>query len=220
MVATAMAHPAPSPDEWRVEINLDDPDHGYSLSERLRAHDLDDRARERLADRVIVTRDDAHVFLYAGGQPAAREAERVARELIEGEDLTGTVSVTRWHPDEEAWRDASEPLPSTDEERREERERHLAAETREVAEGGDYDWEVRVRLERHADTRELAERLEGEGLPVTRRWRYLLVGALTEEGAGELAERIAAEAPPGTEARVEARLSEPTDPLFVFIESR
>lgn len=215
-----MAGPAETRDEWRVEINLDDPDHGYSLSERLRAHDLDDQARERLADRVVVTRDDAHVFLYAGAEPAAREAQRVARDLVEREGLTGTVSVTRWHPDEEAWRDASQPLPDTEEERREEHERHLAAEMREVAEEGEFDWEVRVRLERHGDTRELADRLEAEGLPVTRRWRYLLVGALTEAGAAEMAERIVAHGPPGTDARVEARLTEPTDPLFVFLESR
>jgi hypothetical protein len=215
-----MPEPAPSTDEWRVEVNLDDPEHGYSLSERLRSHDLDDQARKRLADRVIVTRDDAHVFLYAGAEPAAREAERVARELLEGGDLSGAIAVTRWHPDEEAWRDASEPLPSTEAEREAERERHLAAETREAAEEGEFDWEVRVRLERHADTRKLAKRLESEGLPVTRRWRYLLVGALTEDGAGELAERIADEGPPGTETSVEARLTEPTHPLFVFLESR
>lgn len=215
-----MPEPAPSQDEWRVEVDLDDPDHGYSLSERLRAHDLDDRARERLSDRVIVTRDGAHVFLYAGVAGAAREAERVARELLEAEDLKGSVSVTRWHPEEEAWKDASEPLPSTEEERREERRRHLAAEARKAAEEGEFDWEVRVALPSHADTRELADRLESEGVALTRRWRYLLVGAPTERAASELAERIVAEAPPGTEARVEARLTEPTDPLFVFLESR
>ena len=207
-------------DEWRVEVNLDDPDHGYPLSERLRSHDLDDQARERLADRVIVTRDGPHLFLYAGAEGAAREAERVARELLEAEDVTGTVAVTRWHPDEEAWLDASEPLPASEGERQAERERHVAAEEREVAEEGDYDWEVRVRLESHSDTRALADRLEAEGLPVTRRWRYLLVGALTEESAGELAGRIADEGPAGTEVEVEPRLSEPTHPLFVFLESR
>lgn len=208
------------PDEWRVEVNLDDAEHGYSLSERLRAHDLDDEARERLSDRVIVTRDGPHLFLYAGSEEAAREAERVARELVDAGQLTAEVSVTRWHPDEEVWRDASEPLPRTDAEREAERMRHVAAERREVEEDGEFDWEVRVRLERHADTRELAERLSAEGLTVTRRWRYLLVGALTEEEARDLAERIVAEGPPGTEATVEPRLTEPTHPLFVFLESR
>lgn len=207
-------------DEWRVEVNLDDPEHGYSLSERLRAHDLDDRARERLSDRVIVTRDGAQVFLYAGSEDAAREAERVARELVGADELSAEVSVTRWHPDEETWRDASEPLPRTEEEREAERERHVDAERREAAEEGEFDWEVRVRLESHADTKELGDRLDGEGLSVTRRWRYLLVGALTEEDARALAERTVAEGPTGTEASVEPRLSEPTHPLFVFLESR
>lgn len=215
-----MPNPAASPDEWRVEVNLDDPEHGYPLSERLRARDLDDRARERLSDRVIVTRDGAHLFLYAGAEPAAWEAERVARELLDGEEVTGTVAVTRWHPEEEAWRDASEPLPITEEERAAERERHLSAELREAEEEGEFDWEVRVSLPSHTDTRRLAERLEADGLPVTRRWRYLLVGAPTEEAAGELAERTRSGGPPGTEARVEPRLTEPTDPLFVFLESR
>src|SRR2546423_822907 len=74
------------------------------------------------------------------------------------------------------------------------------------------DWRVHVRLgeHRHAlelphrrDAAELEERLEAEGLPVTRRWRYLLVGALNEEEANELAERLRAEAPPGSEVTVE-----------------
>lgn len=212
--------PAPPTDEWRVEVDLDDPEHGYSLSERLRAHDLDDRARDRLSDRVIVTRDGPHLFLYAGAELAAREAERVARELVEAGGLTARFGVTRWHPDEEAWKDASEPLPRTEEEREAEREQHIAAEKREAAEEGEFDWEVRVRLESRGEADALGERLEAEGLSVTRRWRYLVVGALTEEHASGLADRILAEAPPETEARVEARLTEPTHPLFVFLESR
>lgn len=215
-----MATPSDRQDEWRVEVNLDDPEHGYSLPERLRAHDLDDKARERLSDRVIVTRDGPHVFLYAGSEGAAREAERVARELLDADELSAEVAVTRWHPAEEAWRDASEPLPRTEQEVEAERRRRIEAERREVQEEGEFDWEVRVRLERHADTKELAASLDSEGLPVTRRWRYLLVGALTEEAARELSERILARAPEGTAAVVEPRLTEPTHPLFVFLESR
>lgn len=207
-------------DEWRVEVDLDDPDHGYSLSERLRSHDLDDEARERLSDRVLVTRDGPRIFLYAGGEAQAREAERVIRELIAGDQLTATVALTRWHPLEESWRDASEPLPRSEDEVRAEHERKLAAETREAAEEGDLDWEVRLELGSYAATTELARELEDEGLPVLRRWRYLLVGALTEEGAHSLAQRLLARAPEGAEARVVPRLDEPTDPLFVFLESR
>jgi hypothetical protein len=207
-------------DEWRVEVELDDPEHGYGLTERLRAHDIDDDARERLGDRVIVTRDGSHVFLYAGGEAEAREAERVMRDLIDASELSAVVSLTRWHPVEEAWRDASVPLPETDEERAEEQRRREAAERREVADEGEYDWEVRLELGNHRDTVELGRRLEGEGLPVIRRWRYLLVGALTEERATELRERLLAEAPEGASATVEPRLSEATHPLLVFLESR
>lgn len=208
-------------DEWRVEVEIGDPDQGHSLSERLRAHDLDDEARERLSDRVIVTRDGARIFLYAGAEPAAREAERVMRDLVAAAKLQARISLLRWHPVEEAWKDASEPLPESEAERAAERERKLAAERRELAEEGEFDWEVRIELDSRSATAALAERLEAEGRDVTRRWRYLLVGALTEEAGRELAERIAAEeAPAGAKARVEPRLTDPTDPLFVFLESR
>lgn len=211
---------APAHDEWRVEVELDDPEHGYGLTERLRAHDLDDDARERLGDRVIVTRDGSHVFLYAAGEPEAREAERVMQELVGASELSAVVSLTRWHPVEEAWRDPEVPLPETEPEREEELQRREDAERREVAAEGDFDWEVRVELESHHDTVALGRRLEGEGLPVTRRWRYLLVGALTQERATELADRVLAEAPEGASARVEPRLTEATHPVLVFLESR
>jgi hypothetical protein len=212
--------PASTSDEWRVEVELDDPGHGHTLAERLHAHDLDDEARERLSEQVIVTREGSRIFLYAGAEGEAREAERVMRELLAASEVTAALSVTRWHPVEEAWRDASLPLPRTPEERDAERERKVAAEAREAVEEGDFDWEVRVELESHRATAELAERLERQGLPVVRRWRYLRVGALTEEGARELSEEIVAEAPQGAEARVEPRLSEPTHPFIVFLESR
>ncbi|MBA2566786.1 MAG: hypothetical protein ACR2IN_06870 [Thermoleophilaceae bacterium] len=215
-----MAEAPEARDEWRVEAELDEPDDERSLSERLRALELDDQARERLSDRVIVTRDGPRVFLYAGDEGAAREAERVMRDLLAADGLSATVSLTRWHPVEEDWKDASAPLPTSEAELEAERERRLAAETREVAEEGEFDWEVRVELEGHRATADLAERLEAEGLHVVRRWRYLLVGVLTEEGGSELADRILAEAPPGASARVEPRFSEPTHPLLVFFESR
>ncbi len=207
-------------DEWRVEVELDEDHDGLTLTERLRARELDDEARERLGERVIVTRSGSEVFLYAGAEPEAREAERVVRELLAEHELGAAVAMTRWHPVEEAWRDAAEPLPSTDAERAAEEERKIEAETREVAVEGEFDWEVRVELPSHRAMTGVAERLEGEGLPVVRRWRYLLVGALTEEGAREMAERIEREGPEGTRARVDATMSAPTHPLFVFLESR
>ena len=102
--------------EWRVEINLDDEAHGFGIGERLRAHSLDDEARKRLGGRVVVTRDGPRVFLYAGSEAEAREAEAVARELVANDDLSADITVTRWHPAAEEWEDACSqgPDPQTD----------------------------------------------------------------------------------------------------------
>lgn len=105
-----------SQEEFRVEVELDDDEHHFTLNERLRAVDLDDEARERLGSRVIVTRDGSHLFLYAQSQASCEEAERVVRELIAEDELTASVRSTRWHPVEEDWKDVTEPLPSSPEE--------------------------------------------------------------------------------------------------------
>lgn len=203
-------------DEWRVEVDLDDPEHGYKLGERLHSLDLDAEAANRLGDRIVVSRDGSRMFLYAGSESAAREAERVARELVAEDELSAEIKLTRWHPVEEAWKDASVPLPESDRDREAEYERREAAEEREAEVEGEYDWEVRVDLPHVRDTGELARRLEDEGLDVTRRWRHLFVGAPTEERAAELGKRIEAEAPQGTEVHVQLTEGIP-HPLFVLL---
>ncbi len=189
-------------DEWRVEVELGDEQHHLTVAERLRSMDLDDEARERLGTRVIVTRDGPRLFLYAGAETQAKEAEKVVRELLDAEDLSAEVRLTRWHPVEEAWKDASVPLPETEQEVRAEERRHEAAEEIEAQHGGEYDWELRVDLPSLKDTSELARKLKDEGLDVHRRWKYLLVGAGSEEQAAEIGERVRAEAPEGTELHV------------------
>lgn len=116
-------------DEFRVEVELDHPDHGFPLSERLRALDLDDEARERLGSRVIVTRDGSHVFLYANTRASCAEAERVVRELLAADELTAEVRSTRWHPVAREWKDADEPLPETPDEVEAERRERAEHET-------------------------------------------------------------------------------------------
>lgn len=205
-------------DEWRVEVELGDEQHHETVAERLRSLDLDDEARERLGSRVIVTRDGSRLFLYAGAAEQAKQAEKVIRELLDAEDLDAQVALTRWHPVEEAWKDASVPLPETDQEVRAEERRHDAAEELEAQQGGEYDWELRVDLPSLKDTIEFARKLEDEGLEVRRRWKYLLVGAPSEEGAAELGERIRAEAPEGTEMHVGP--GGVPRPVWVFLSSK
>jgi hypothetical protein len=202
-------------DEWRVEVGLDDEQHGLKLGERLRSLDLDDEARQRLGDRVIVTRDGARMFLYTGSEEEAREAERVARELVAAESLRASVALTRWHPDEDAWKDASVPMPETEEQRTEEHERHEQAAEREPRTRWTYQWEVRIDLPTRHDTLELGSRLADEGIDTRRHWKYLLVGAGSEERATELAERIRGEAPEGSAVQVVTAGA--PHPVFVFL---
>ena len=50
-----------------------------------------------------------------------------------------------------------------------------------------------------------------------RHWKYLLVGAPTEERATELAERISAEAPEGSQVHVGTAGA--PHPVFVYLEA-
>lgn len=97
-------------DEYRVEVDLDDEAHGHPFSERLAALDLDDEVAERLGDRVIVTRDGPHIFVYTESREAATEAERVVRETLIEDGLHAEVRITRWNPGTAQWQDADAPI--------------------------------------------------------------------------------------------------------------
>lgn len=202
-------------EDFRVEVELNVEAHGYSLRERLRALDLDDDARERLGRSVLVTRDGSRLFLYATTEAQAREAERVIRELIAEEGLTAEVALTRWHPAAEEWKDAALPLPHTPAEEEVERAARETAEAAEAEAEGRYDWQVVLHLRSRGEAHELADRLANEGLPVARRWRYVVVGAVTEEDADALAERFRSQLT-DVEVSVDADLSDVPARPFQF----
>ena len=190
-------------DEWRVEVELPEERHTGALGDRLQWHDLDDDARERLGGRVIVTKDGPHVFLYATSAEQAREAERVARELLAADGREARLAVTRWHPDAEEWRDASLPLPTTEAERATERAQHVAAEEHEADVEGSYDWEVAIDMPGRGEAIDLQRELEAEGHTVERAWRFLTVGAPTEEVAEALSAELRERVPDGAELWVQ-----------------
>jgi hypothetical protein len=205
--------------DWRVEVELDDEEHGYSLGERLRALDLDDDARKRLGDRVIVSRDGSQLFLYAATAEQAKEAEDVIRELIAEDSLTAEISTKRWHPVEQAWKEPSIPLPTTAQEVAGERQRLEEAEEQDAEREDAWDWHVRVEVPHRDDASKLADRLRAERHQVHRRWRYVTVDMATEEAAIELADRLRDEAPAGSEISVELS-AELVNPVFVLLSSR
>ena len=190
--------PPRSRDEWRVEVALDKEQEGESLTDRLNELRLDDEARKLLGDSVIVTRDGRFLFIYAWHEESAREAERVVRDIMDHEKLAGEVRLMRWHPVAEEWKDADQELP--------EDEAALASEMREAEkagreehrESGEFPWEVVIDLPHIRDTLNVANKLRDEGLHVKRRFRYILVGAETEDDAVELGKRLEGEVPEGT----------------------
>ncbi len=202
-------------DEWRVEVELDDPEHGYAVGERLRELAVDDLSRGRLGRDVAVTRAGEFLSLYADTPAGAREAERVVRQILTDEHLPAAVSLTRWHPVEQAWRPADEPLPEGPEEEALERARLLEHEREEARSRGAYDWEVRVEAPGRDEASELAHRLEGEGLDLRRRGHWVLVGALDSERADALADQIRREDPHDAHVTVEA--TDLPSPLFVML---
>ncbi len=206
-------------DEWRVEVVLDDDDGGQSLSERLHRLQLDDEARKRLGGSVIVSRDGNRLFLYAWHEESAREAERVVRELMDEDNLSGEVRLVRWHPAADEWLPADQPLPESEKELDAEEEQHALAGKRAGRESGSYPWEVVIDLPDLRSTREFAHRLEEEGLPVKRRWKYLLVGADTEDAAVELGQRLEGEAPEGARVGIRANPKDVPHPVFVMLGS-
>jgi hypothetical protein len=172
-------------DDWRLRIELED--EVGTLVERL-GFDLHDEARE-LADelrqeRLAVSRDDDTVFVYVDSAAQADAARRVIEAELEAASLrAGEIRLEHWLADDERWDD--EPDTPTWEE-------SLLA--RDMA-----PWEVRVECESHSEAQELADRLEGDGYGVLRRWRYLIVGAGSEAEARELAESLHGKVEPSSE---------------------
>jgi hypothetical protein len=186
-------------DDWRVQLDVD----SDTVLDDVREIEVAHEARGALGDRVIVTHDGDTLFAYASTAEEAREAERVLRERLADRGLGASGELTRWHPDSETWEPAGEPLPATPAERSAEHEVVEEREREESEARGLDQWEVRVELEGHRETVELAERLEAEGMHLVRRWKFIVVGAETEDEANALAERIRGEAPPGTEVIAE-----------------
>lgn len=206
-----------SGDEWRVEVDLEDEEHGYSLSEKVRSLDLDEEVEKRLGGGIIVTRDGPRFFLYAATEDSARAAEGLVNGALAADALSATVSVTRWHPIEEAWRDASIPLPRTEEEEEAERARHELAEEREARAEGSFDWRVKVGVHHRRDAIELERQLVSQGLSVRRRFHYLTIDAPTEERANEIGLAVQELAPEGASIWVEPNPDDLPHSLFELI---
>jgi hypothetical protein len=204
-------------DEWRVEVHLEDEGHGLTLGDRLKSLDLDDEARERLGEKVIVTRDGSRMFLYTDSETSARKAEEVTTQLAGSEGLEAKTRITRWDPDADEWVDRAAPRPQSEAERVEEQREHEKREEREAAATGKYEWELRVDLDSRGEAGELSDRLSEKGIKHHHRWKHVLIPAATEEQAAEIADRVRELAPGAPELHVEPARGSIEHPAFVVI---
>jgi hypothetical protein len=190
-------------DDWRVTVTLHDEAHVGRVLESVREHEVADDVRRQLGHRVAVSAEGPSIYLYAGTENAAREADRVVRQLTAQRGVTADFAIDRWHPLEEEWESADVPMPQTAEQRAAEHQRLERDETKQSLASGYAQWEVRVELpSRHAAV-ELAERLRAEGRSVVRRWTLVVLGANDSDDASALASQIKKEVPADAEVGVQ-----------------
>ena len=189
---------ADSDDDWRVTLSVSQPPAGAApLSQ------VEEDIRGQVGRDIGVGAGEAQIFLYAGTEAAAGEAERTARDVLAQHGITAESAVHRWHPIEERWESPDVPMPQTAAERQAEHQRLVDAETADALATGEAQWEVRVELGSHRQAVALARKLEGEGRAIVRRWKFLLVGAANEDEARELAAQLRGEVPPDATVKVE-----------------
>jgi hypothetical protein len=165
-------------DDWRIRIDVEE-EHAEGLLERL-GLDLGSEARKLAEDlegrRLVVSRDDETLFVYAGTpEEAARAREIIEAELRETGAHGRVGPVEHWLAEKDRWDD--EP------------EQEFEAEE-EVREEGLSPWEVRLEANSPHEAEALAAKLAAEGYGVVRRHRFVLVGAGSEEEAAELAKKL------------------------------
>jgi hypothetical protein len=163
-------------DDYRIRVELPEEENSSGLLSRLGMGTwADELAHELEGRRLAVSEDENELFVYASSPAEAEQARRIVETVVADEGLDARIGpVEHWLHDEERWND--EPREPTEED--------------ELLEEGVAPWEVRVEVGSHHAARELADRLEGEGYGVVRRWKYVVVGATTREEAEALAERL------------------------------
>ena len=192
------AGPVTDDNDWRVTVRLHEGGQTGQAMARLSTHKVEGEVHKRLGGRVVVGTDGAdELYVYAHTKDAAVAAKQTVTDVLASHGIGADFDIERWHPIEEEWEAADVRLPSTPAEIEAERARLDAEETSESLAEGHALFEVRVQLPSHRDSVALAARLQAEGYPVVRRWRFLVVGANNADQAEDFATKIRQQVPAG-----------------------
>lgn len=184
-------------DDWRIRIEVHE-EHAHGLLDRLRSGEALELEQELEQRRLVVSRDEEEIYVYAGTRRGAEAARATIESLVRAQEIDATVGpVEHWLTAEERW-DHDAPDDTVEE---------------DVLDRGYAPWEVRIPCRSHHEARELAERLRAEGYGVERRWSYVIAGVDSEERARELASRLHGEVEAGGELVWETM---PGNPFAVF----
>jgi len=188
-------------DDWRIRVELKSEEHAGSLVDRLAgglSREARELAQELKRDRLVVSRRDSRLLVYADSREQAEKAREIVEAELREHGLEAEVGpVEHWLDDEDRW-DTEPPGPDIEE---------------ELLERGIAPWEVRVECDSREQAERLEQQLEEEGYDVRRFWRFLLLGATTREEAEELAVRLHGEVEPSSELVWEVM---PGNPFAVF----
>src|SRR5436190_21280910 len=81
-------------DDWRIRIDVEE-EHGHGLLDRL-GLDLSSEARELAEElegrRLVVSRDDETIFVYAGSREEAERASAIVEAELREAGAPGTVT--------------------------------------------------------------------------------------------------------------------------------
>ena len=84
-------------DDWRVTISLAGQAQVEQAQRALSQHEVEEDVRRQLGRTIAVGAGDSQIFLYAGTEIAAMEAEQVARDVLAQHDIQAEFALHRWH---------------------------------------------------------------------------------------------------------------------------
>ena len=185
-------------DDWRLRVDLHEGGHARSLTGRFEAGELEHDLESEFHDRVVVSRDGAEVFLYAGSREQAEAAGKLINSLAAGRAGSSTPSSGAGTRPRRRGRRSRSLAPDDD---AAEHARLIAAERDQLRRTGTPEFEVRVEGLSRADAERVVARLPDEGRPSVHGSTYVLAAATDEDDAAALADRLRSESPDGCASR-------------------